>query len=187
MPTQGASITVQGGLDLVSSSHALFRTPGAATKLQNFESATTGGYRRISGYQKWGGSSSVIPSGVSTDSIHGIIHYNDGVLVAQGDNLYYSNNGTSYLQVNKDTFTAISGTVSINAGSSTVLGAGTTFTTDLHEGDILKIDGNYYHLISINSNTNLTIDINAPATKNNLTLYHGGLDASQITFSYNNS
>ena len=41
MPTQGASITVQGGLDLVSSSHALFRTPGAATKLQNFESSTT--------------------------------------------------------------------------------------------------------------------------------------------------
>ena len=35
MPTQGASITVAGGLDLVSSSHALFRTPGAATKLQN--------------------------------------------------------------------------------------------------------------------------------------------------------
>ena len=30
MPTQGASITVAGGLDLVSSSHALFRTPGAA-------------------------------------------------------------------------------------------------------------------------------------------------------------
>jgi hypothetical protein len=55
MPTQGASITVQGGLDLVSSSHALFRTPGAATKLQNFESSTTGGYRRISGYTKWGG------------------------------------------------------------------------------------------------------------------------------------
>ena len=42
MATQGASITVQGGLDLVSSSHALFRTPGAATKLQNFESSTTG-------------------------------------------------------------------------------------------------------------------------------------------------
>jgi len=35
MPTQGASITVAGGLDLVSSSHALFRTPGAATILEN--------------------------------------------------------------------------------------------------------------------------------------------------------
>ena len=53
MATQGASITVQGGLDLVSSSHALFRTPGAATILQNFESSNTGGYRRISGYQKF--------------------------------------------------------------------------------------------------------------------------------------
>ena len=57
MPTQGASITVAGGLDLVSSSHALFRTPGAATILENFESSTTGGYRRISGYTKFGGGS----------------------------------------------------------------------------------------------------------------------------------
>ena len=55
MPTQGASITVAGGLDLVSSSHALFRTPGAATILENFESSTTGGYRRVSGYSKFGG------------------------------------------------------------------------------------------------------------------------------------
>ena len=77
MPTQGASITVQGGLDLISSSHALFRTPGAATKLQNFESSTTGGYRRISGYQKLGTTSAVIPSGVSTDIIHGISGYAD--------------------------------------------------------------------------------------------------------------
>ena len=72
MPTQGASITVQGGLDLISSSHALFRTPGAATVLQNFESSTTGGYRRISGYQKFGTTSAVIPSGLNTDVIHGI-------------------------------------------------------------------------------------------------------------------
>ena len=64
MPTQGASITVQGGLDLVSSSHALFKTPGAATVLQNFESSTTGGYRRISGFEKLGGDSAVIPSGL---------------------------------------------------------------------------------------------------------------------------
>ena len=59
MPTQGASITVAGGLDLVSSSHALFRTPGAATILENFESSTTGGYRRINGYTKWDAGSDV--------------------------------------------------------------------------------------------------------------------------------
>ena len=131
MPTQGASITVQGGLDLVSSSHALFRTPGAATVLQNFESSTTGGYRRVSGYTKWGGNSGVIPSGTSTDTIHGITNYADGVLVAQSDDLYFSTTGTSYVQINKDTFTAGPGTVSINAGSPTVTGTNTTFTTCL--------------------------------------------------------
>jgi hypothetical protein len=180
MPTQGASITVQGGLDLVSSSHALFRTPGAATKLQNFESATTGGYRRISGYQKWGTTSAVSPSGTATDLIHGIKNYNDGVLVAQDNDLYWSNDGTSYVQINKDTFVAISGTVSTNAGSATVLGVSTSFTTELHLNDVIKIDGNYYHIIAINSDTNITIDINAPATKNGLTLYHSGLSSSAL-------
>jgi len=87
MPTQGASITVQGGLDLVSSSHALFKTPGAATVLQNFESSTTGGYRRISGFEKLGGGSAVIPSGVNTDAIHGIKGYANGVVVSQGANV----------------------------------------------------------------------------------------------------
>jgi len=180
MPTQGASITVQGGLDLVSSSHALFRTPGAATKLQNFESATTGGYRRISGYQKWGGASATIPSGLSTDAIHGLTHYNDGVLVAQSDDLYYSNDGITYLQINKDTFSAISGTVSVNSGSTTVLGAGTTFTTAVHVGDIIKISSKYYHIISIVSDTELTIDLAPTATQNGLTLYHGGATAAQL-------
>ena len=90
MPTQGASITVQGGLDLISSSHALFKTPGAATVLKNFESSTTGGYRRISGYEKLGTTSAVIPSGLATDTVHGITGYAGGIIVAQGNNLYFS-------------------------------------------------------------------------------------------------
>ena len=180
MPTQGASITVQGGLDLVSSSHALFRTPGATTKLQNFESATTGGYRRISGYQKWGGASATIPSGLSTDAIHGLTHYNNGVLVAQSDDLYYSTDGITYLQINKDTFTAITGTVNVNAGSTTVSGVGTSFTTETHVGDTVKIAGNYYHVISIISNIELTIDKAPTATQNGLTFYHGGMTALQL-------
>ena len=89
MPTQGASITVQGGLDLVSSSHALFRTPGAATKLQNFESSTTGGYRRISGYAKFGGASAAIPTGSALDSIEGLFPYANGVIVCQAANIYW--------------------------------------------------------------------------------------------------
>ena len=180
MPTQGASITVQGGLDLVSSSHALFRTPGAATKLQNFESSTTGGYRRISGYTKFGGGSAVVPSGTSTDVIHGIKNYNDGVLVAQDGDLYWSSTGTSYVQINKDTFTNISGTVSITAGSATVTGTSTSFTTALSANDVIKIDSNYYHVLSIQSATSLTIDINAKTTGSGLTLSKSGIASGSL-------
>ena len=182
MPTQGASITVQGGLDLISSSHALFRTPGAATKLQNFESSTTGGYRRISGYQKLGTTSAVIPSGVSTDIIHGIKGYADGVVVAQGDDLYFSTTGTSYVQINKDTFTVAIGTVSISSGSPTVTGTSTVFTSEFIVGDDIKIDGNFYKVLSITSDTILTLDINAntASTQNGLTFYKGGIISSAL-------
>jgi hypothetical protein len=182
MPTQGASITVQGGLDLISSSHALFRNPGAATKLQNFESSTTGGYRRISGYEKWGTTSSVIPSGSALDNIQGLIGYADGVVVAQGTNLYFSTTGTSYVQINKDTFTTGPGTVSISSGSATVNGSGTSFTTDFAAGDDIKIvspiNGTHiYKILSVTSNTILTLETTAitSTTQNNLTYGIGGL------------
>ena len=50
---QGLSITMTGGLDKTSSSFDLFKTPGAATQLINFESSTEGGYRRVNGYRKF--------------------------------------------------------------------------------------------------------------------------------------
>ena len=182
MPTQGASITVQGGLDLVSSSHALFRTPGAATVLRNFESSTTGGYRRVSGYQKWGGASAVIPSGLSTDAIHGITNYANGVVVAQSDDLYFSTTGTSYVQINKDTFTVGTGTVSISSGSPTVTGTSTTFTTSFIVGDDIKIDSKFYKVLSITSDTVLTLDINAdtPNTQNGLAYSIGGIASGSL-------
>jgi len=182
MPTQGASITVAGGLDLVSSSHALFRTPGAATVLQNFESSTTGGYRRISGYQKFGTTSAVIPSGLNTDVIHGIKGYANGIVVAQSDDLYFSTTGTSYVQINKDTFTVATGTVSISSGSPTVTGSGTTFTSEFIVGDDIKIDNNFYKILSITSNTILTLDTNAntASTQNGLTFYKGGIPSSSL-------
>lgn len=182
MPTQGASITVQGGLDLVSSSHALFRTPGAATKLQNFESATTGGYRRVSGYEKWGTTSAVIPSGSATDVMHGLKNYADGIVVAQDTNLYFSTTGTSYVQINKDTFTAGPGTVSISSGSATVTGTSTTFLTSFSVNDDIKIDGNFYKVLSIQTDTELTLDTNAntASTQNGLSYFIGGIAASSL-------
>jgi len=182
MPTQGASITVQGGLDLISSSHALFRTPGAATVLQNFESSTTGGYRRVSGYEKLGTSSAVIPSGLATDTVHGITGYAGGIIVAQGNNLYFSTSGSSYVQINKDTFVTATGTVSITSGSPTVTGTSTVFTSEFIVGDDIKIDGNFYKVLSITSDTVLTLDINAntASTQNGLTYFKGGIASTDL-------
>ena len=182
MPTQGASITVQGGLDLISSSHALFRTPGAATKLQNFESSTTGGYRRVNGYTKFGGNSAVVPSGTSTDAMHGITNYADGVIVAQADDLYFSLSGTSYVHINKNTFTAGPGTVSISNNSATVTGTNTTFTSSFNLNDDIKIDGKIYKVLSITSNIVLTLDrvADTASTQNGLSYFIGGISASSL-------
>jgi len=167
-------------LDLVSSSHALFKTPGAATVLQNFESSTTGGYRRISGFEKLGGGSAVIPSGVNTDSIHGIKGYANGVVVAQGANLYFSTTGTSYVQINKDTFTTATGTISVTAGSPTVTGSGTNFTTEFLVGNDIKIDSKFYKVLSITSNTVLTLDINSSSTVSGSAFFKSGIASSAL-------
>ena len=43
MAEQGVSVTCEGGLDLVGTTHTLFRTPGVATTLENYESSIHGG------------------------------------------------------------------------------------------------------------------------------------------------
>lgn len=63
MPVQGMTIPLGGGLDLASSSFDLLKTPGAATRLKNFESSPFGGYRRVAGYRKF------VSSGVLSISV----------------------------------------------------------------------------------------------------------------------
>ena len=181
MPTQGASITVAGGLDLVSSAHALFRTPGAATILQNFESATTGGYRRINGFAKWGGASATVPTGLATDDITGLVPYADGVIACQANNIYWSLDGISWTQINKDTYKALTGTVAVTASSAAVVGTGTSFTTELAVDDRVKINSIKYRVLSITDNTNLTLDIEVVSTASSQSIYRSGMIASELS------
>ena len=179
MPLQGVTIPLSGGLDLASSSFDLLNTPGAATRLKNFESSTFGGYRRISGYRKFvkstilsinvieggsgytsapnviisdpedrgeGASATAVLTGdivtsivvdiagsgyeiiptvsfsggegvgatatavISTAStptgfdttILGVYPYHDGVMAVQSTGIYFSTDGATWLQVNKD-------------------------------------------------------------------------------------
>lgn len=91
----------QGGLDLVSSPYELLRTPNVATELVNFEVSLSGGYRRINGYTAFGEGSATNPEG--TNTILGIQPYGPGVVVCVDTSVYYSEDGISWLQINKDT------------------------------------------------------------------------------------
>jgi len=51
------------------------------------------------------------------------------------------------------------GTISINRGSSTVTGSGTTFTNNVDVGDKILLSGLYYKITSVDSDTQLTIEI----------------------------
>ena len=98
--SQPYTVACDGGLVKSANSIDLLRTPGVARELRNFEVSTEGGYRRINGFAKYGGGSAVQPTG-GTATILGVFPYADGVIVAAGTNIYFSNTGTSWLQINR--------------------------------------------------------------------------------------
>ena len=98
--SQPFTVACDGGLINSSNAIDLLRTPGVASELLNFEVSTEGGYRRINGFTKYGGGSAVQPTG-GTATILGVFPYADGVIVTAGTNIYFSNTGTSWLQINR--------------------------------------------------------------------------------------
>ena len=144
--SQPYTVACAGGLVTSSNAIDLLKTPGVATELKNFEVSTKGGYRRINGFTKFGGASAVQPSG-SSDTILGVFPYADGVIVCVSDDIYFTNNGTSYLQINKlsagggdnhTTFTGKSATARTGQGQCQfVLFEGATFDY----GEVIIADG----------------------------------------------
>ena len=95
--SQPFTVACAGGLVNSANAIDLLRTPGVATELRNFEVSIEGGYRRINGYTKFGTNQ---PTGSTTD-ILGVMPYADGVVVCAGTNIYFTQDGTTYLQINK--------------------------------------------------------------------------------------
>ena len=98
--SQPYTVACSGGLVTASNAIDLLKTPGVATELKNFEVSTKGGYRRINGFTKFGGGSAVQPTGSST-TILGAIPYADGVVVCAGTSIYFSQTGTSWMEINR--------------------------------------------------------------------------------------
>lgn len=108
------TITCQGGLDESSNSFQLFNTPGAATRLQNYEVSIEGGYRRINGYTQFG---TATPSGGSTP-ILGLFRYNEGVLACQGDDIYFSTDGITWSSKLTRSTTQLKNTIALYEGDN---------------------------------------------------------------------
>ena len=102
--SQPYGFACSGGLVDSANRFDLFKAPGVATTLRNFEVAVEGGYRRINGYSLFGGGSSARPN--SSNQIYGLFVYADGVVAASGSNIYFSQDGTSWLQINKASVSA---------------------------------------------------------------------------------
>ena len=113
--SQPYTVACAGGLVKASNQIDLLKTPGAATELRNFEVSIKGGYRRISGFTRLGAGSAAQVSG-SIDTIHGVIPYGDGVIACASTGIFFSQDGTSWLNVSRssvansgDDYTAFTG------------------------------------------------------------------------------
>ena len=97
--SQPFGLSCRGGLNTNLNQFDMLAQPGLATQLQNFEVDPDGGYRRINGYTVYGGTSGVRPE--TNQKILGCFVYGDGVIVCAGTNIYFSQDGTSWLQINR--------------------------------------------------------------------------------------
>tara|TARA_R100001591_G_scaffold55015_1_gene64890 strand:+ start:3489 stop:5285 length:1797 start_codon:yes stop_codon:yes gene_type:complete len=175
MAEQGISINCEGGLDLVSSTALLFRTPGVAQRLNNFESSIHGGYRRISGFSKYG--SSQVSGG---NQLEGIFRYAKGVVACASSNIFYSADGNSWTQVNKDTYQTKTGTVAVTSGAATITGSGTAFTSEFAVGDDILINGEQFLVLSIATDTSMTADGNFASSASSQAIKKNGATISQL-------
>ena len=79
----------------------MLKQPGFAIELLNFEVDPDGGYRRINGYAPFGGASATRPE--TNKIVHGIFPYALGIVVCIDTSIYYTEDGITWLQINRDT------------------------------------------------------------------------------------
>lgn len=71
---------------------------------------------------------------------------------------------THQLQIRPTRSRSLTGTVATNAGSPTVSGTGTAFTTELRPGNTVRINAANYTVLNVTSDTSLTLATNAAST-----------------------
>ena len=114
--TQPYGVSCKGGLNTNLNQFEMLAQPGLATKLRNFEVDPDGGYRRINGFSQFGDGTRP-----NTDNdIYGLEVYADGLIACSGTNIYFSQDGDSWLQINKDSVAGGGDNYSTFTGRSTL-------------------------------------------------------------------
>ena len=121
--SQPYTVACAGGLVKASNQIDLLKTPGVATDLRNFEVSIEGGYRRINGYSRLGAGSAALVSG-SADTIHGVIPYGDGVVACASTGIFFSQDGTSWLNISRSSVDASGDNYTAFTGRSTLTRTG---------------------------------------------------------------
>jgi len=112
--TQPASFNCEGGLVLNRSTFLM--QPGEALELENFEPDIEGGYRRISGYNKY--VNQIVPQTSSTDEkVLMVCSFANKVLASRGEKIFSS--ASSELSVKILSNESMSGSGTINVDSTT--------------------------------------------------------------------
>jgi hypothetical protein len=130
--SQPYGVSCKGGLNTNLNQFEMLGQPGLATKLRNFEVDPDGGYRRINGYSQFGDGTRP-----NTDNdIYGLEVYADGLIACSGTNIYFSQDGDSWLQINKDSVDAAGDNYSTFGGRSTLARTSQNLASfAIYEGD----------------------------------------------------
>ena len=144
MATQPYALACEGGLDKASSSFELLRRPGAARRLRNFEVDVAGGYRRVNGFSAFGGSDAANPS--TDNDILGLHVYADGLIACSSTNIFFTLDGITWLQINRDSVAGGGDNYSTFTGRSTLARTSqgkahfVTFEGDTTYGEVIITD-----------------------------------------------
>ena len=98
--SQPYGVSCKGGLNTNLNQFEMLAQPGVATILDNFEVDNDGGYRRINGFAPFCGDDAARPNG--SNPILGLSVYADGLVACSGTNIYFTLDGESWLQINRD-------------------------------------------------------------------------------------
>jgi len=174
--SQPYTVACSGGLVKSANAIDLLKSPGVAQELRNFEVSIEGGYRRINGFSKFGNAQVT----GSTTNILGVIPYGDGVIACAATAIYFSQDGTSWLNISRssvassgDNYTAFTGRSALTRTSQGQISFSLFEGPDYDYGLLVICDGAnkpYYFRMegtgaNINSRTYFSGEVTVTGTK----------------------